>query len=179
MTGFRAGARLALVVSMTALAAPPALAQAEAPARASVLQNLLDCRAVSEDAARLACYDRAAGVIDQAEAKGDIVVVDREQARTVRRQAFGFALPSMSLFSRGEPTEEIDEITATLAQARQGGDGKWTVRLQDGAVWQQIDTNPLHRTPRPGMEVEIRQASMGSFLISIDGMRAFRARRVE
>ena len=30
------------------------------------------------------------------------MVVDRDQARQVRRQAFGFSLPSISLFEKGE-----------------------------------------------------------------------------
>ena len=36
---------------------------AEATARAAVLQRLLDCRKVEGGAARLACYDAAAGVL--------------------------------------------------------------------------------------------------------------------
>ena len=50
---------------------------------------------------RLACFDAAAARLDEAEKKGDIVVVDRRQAQEVRRQAFGFTLPSLTLFDRG------------------------------------------------------------------------------
>lgn len=161
-----------MFAATTATAAP-----AKAPSRAAVLQGLLDCRGKTDKAERLACYDAAASAMDQAEAKGDIVVVDREQARAVRKQAFGFTLPSLTLFERGEKPEEIDHVTAAIASARTTADGKWVLRLEDGAVWRQIDGDPLHRDPKAGMKVEIRSASMGSYLLSVDGQRAFRAHR--
>jgi hypothetical protein len=162
----------ALALSCAAHAAP-----ATAPSRAAVLQGLLDCRGRTDPAERLACYDAAASKMDQAEAKGDIVVVDREQARTVRKQAFGFTLPSLSLFDRGEKPEQIDHVSGVVESARMNAHGLWTIRLQDGAVWNQIDGNPPNRDPRPGMKVEIKSAVMGSYLMSVDGQGSFRAHR--
>lgn len=171
--------RIPLALAALAVAGAPASAQPRPPERAAIVQSLVDCRKMADDAARLACYDQAAAVLDQAEAKGDVVIVDREQARQVRRQAFGFSMPSISLFERGESKEEIENVTATVKAARQNGAGKWVVELEDGAVWVQVDANELHKTPKSGMPVKIRQAAMGSFLMSIDGQRSFRARRVE
>ena len=169
-----AAAGLALMfVATAAQAAPPA----KPSNRAAVLQGLLDCRGKTDNTERLACYDAAASAMDQAEAKGDIVVVDREQARAVRKQAFGFVLPSLTIFERGEKPEQIDHVTATIAVARAGADGKWVLRLEDGAVWRQIDGEPPHRDPKAGMSVEIKSASMGSYLLSVDGQRSFRAHR--
>ncbi len=180
MTGFWPGARLSLVIaSAGALMPAGALAQTpEIPGRAAVLQSLLDCRSLSDDAARLACYDRAAGAMDQAEAKGDIVVVDREQARSVRRQTFGFSLPSMALFERGVAPDEVDRITGVAKAAYQAG-GKWVIELEDGAVWQQTDTEVVSRRPRTGSRVEIRAASLNSYFMNLDGQRAVRAKRVQ
>ena len=145
--------------------------------RAAVLQGLLDCRAKTDSAQRLACYDAAAALMDQAEAKGDIVVVDREQARAVRKQAFGFTLPSLSLFDRGEKPEQVDHYTGVIALARMNGSGRWIIRLEDGAVWSQTDGNPPNRDPKTGMKVEIKAAMMGSYMMSVDGQGAFRAHR--
>lgn len=169
-----AAAGFALMLAATAAQAAPSV---KPPNRAAVLQGLLDCRGKTDGAERLACYDAAASAMDQAEAKGDIVVVDREQARAVRKQAFGFTLPSLSLFERGEKPEEIDHVTATIAVARTSPDGKWVLRLEDGAVWRQIDGEPPHRDPKAGMKVEIKSASMGSYLLSVDGQRSYRAHR--
>lgn len=156
-----------------------ATAQPKPEARSPMLQKLVDCRKVTDEAARLACYDAATVALDQAEAKGDVVVVDREQARKVRRQAFGFSMPSITLFERGETQEELENVAGVVALARINGAGKWVIKLEDGGVWTQVDANELFKTPKPGMPVKIRQAAMGSFLMSIDNQRAFRARRTE
>jgi hypothetical protein len=167
---------LLIVIAGSAMAAraPVSLARSD---RASVLKDLLDCRSQSDPTLRLACYDKAATVMDQAEAKGDIVVVDREQAREVRKQAFGFTLPSMSLFSRGEKPEEVERINAKIAEAGRNRAGKWVITLEDGAVWAQTDTESPTRSPKIGMPVEIKTAAMGSYFLSVDGQRSFRARR--
>jgi len=164
---------IALALGFQAHAAPPAAK----PNRAAVLQGLLDCRTKADPGERLACYDGAAAQMDQAEAKGDIVVVDREQARAVRKQAFGFTLPSLSLFERGEKPEQLNHVTGVVETARQNGNGMWTIGLEDGAVWSQIDGNPPNRDPKPGMKVEIKSAMMGSYMMSVDGQGAFRAHR--
>ncbi|MGA0607863.1 hypothetical protein ACO2Q0_17880 [Phenylobacterium sp. VNQ135] len=172
--------RAALLVAAAAtLAAAPALAQPKMEGRAALVQRLSDCRKLTDDSARLACFDQATAALEQAEAKGDIVVVDREQARTVRRQAFGFSLPSLSMFERGEEKEEVDNVTGKIASARQDGTGKWVLRLEDGAVWQQVDVTELSLYPKAGQSVTVRKATLGSFLASVEGRRAFRVRRVE
>lgn len=169
----------AICLALACLAASGAAAQPKADSRAETVRKLMDCRKVADDAGRLACFDQAAAALDQAEAKGDVVIVDREQARQVRRQAFGFALPSISMFEKGETREVLDNVTGVVDSARQNGAGKWVVKLKDGAVWTQVDANELHRTPKAGMSVTIRQASLGSFMMSVDGGGAFRVRRVE
>ena len=174
--------RVLVAFSAGAFAASAPAAGAAEPrteGRAALVQQLTDCRKLSEDAARLACYDTATAALEQAEAKGDIVVVDREQARTVRRQAFGFSLPSMAMFERGEEKEQIDNVSGKIASARQDAAGKWVLRLEDGAVWQQVDAQELSLYPKPGQSVTIRKATLGSFLASVEGRRAFRVRRVE
>jgi hypothetical protein len=178
--------RIAIALSLIAAAAAPlmvapgALAQSKPVSRAKIVQDLADCRKLTDNAARLACYDAAAASLETAEAKGDIVVVDREQARTVRRQAFGFALPSISMFEKGETREDLENVTGSVAAARQNGAGKWVIELADGAgTWLQVDNNELHRDPKAGAPVKIRKAAVGSFLMSIGNGGGFRVRRVE
>jgi hypothetical protein len=167
----------AALAAAAVAAAPPEPKKPEE--RAQELQKLLDCRKLADSTARLACFDAAAAAFDQAEAKGDIVVVNREQARKVRRQAFGFALPSMSLFERGEKPEEINTVQGTVAAVRQNGAGKWVIRLEDGATWVQVDTNDITPDPKPGETVEIRRASLGSYMLVLPHHRSFRAHREE
>ena len=167
------------LLSAGSLAAAPPPAGLSASTRAKVLQSLSDCRGLTDNAARLACYDAATAGLEQAEAKGDIVVVDREQARDVRRQAFGFTLPSLAMFEKGEKQEDIDTTTGTVASARQNGARRWVVKLEDGAVWTQVDSTEMFSDPKAGDPVRIKKASLGSYLMVIGKNGAVRAHRDE
>lgn len=180
MTYFSTRTKLAaLGLVALGLAATPVAAQPQPEGRAAQFQSLLDCKAKVDGAERLACYDAAVGALAGAEQKGDIVVVDREQAKAVRRQAFGFNLPSLAMFERTEKPEEINRMTGQVADAYRGGDGKWVFELEGGAVWAQTDSETLGRQPRKGSKVEVRKAAMGSYFLNSDGQRAVRARRVK
>lgn len=159
--------------------ADQASAQAAKNARAQVFQGLMDCKAKADPTERLACYDAAVGAMDVAEKKGDIVVVDREQAKAVRSQAFGFTLPSLAMFEKGQTPEELDRVAMKVDRAYRGGDGKWVFELEGGAVWAQSDTETLFREPKAGSKVEIRKATMGGYFMNVDGQRAVRARRIK
>jgi hypothetical protein len=148
-----------------------------APTRAPAMQAVLDCRPITDPGQRLACYDKAVAAVSQAENSGDLVTIDREQRRTVRRQAFGLILPSLAMFDRGEKPEEADHIAVTLARATLGPTGKWTFTLDDGAVWRQIDDGDLEPPPRPGDKAVIRRAALGSFMIKIGGKPSVRVHR--
>jgi hypothetical protein len=154
-----------------------AAAQDRPPERAGALKAVVDCRAIQEPTARLACYDAATAALDAAEAKGDVVVVDRAQVREARRAAFGFNFQMPSFMTRGEQVEELDRIEGTIGSARQDPYGKWTIKLADGAVWKQIDTEKLRKKPEPGTKVEIRTASLGSYFLKVEGLGSIRAKR--
>lgn len=161
---------LCLLLAGTASAAPP-------PSRAPVVQSVLDCRKVEDGPARLACYDKAVDGMAQAEAKGDLVTIDREQRRAVRRQVFGLNVPSFTLFDRGEKPDEVNRLNAKVAEAFRNHDGKWVIKLEDGARWRQIDDNDLFRTPHEGSTADIMRGAIGSFFMKLDGQQAIRVHR--
>ena len=147
------------------------------PATAATVSAVLACRSLTDDTARLACFDKATRDMSEAEEKGDLLTLDRQQRQTVRRQAFGLPLPAMTVFDRGEKPGESDRITATVASASQTPYGKWIIRLDDGAVWRQIDDNSLQSDPHKGSTVVIKKGILGSFFIDVDGRAGFRAHR--
>ncbi|MFN4288826.1 MAG: hypothetical protein ACK4E3_10070 [Brevundimonas sp.] len=159
------------------LLATAAVAQENSGERAELLLQLLQCRDVSEAAARLECYDRVSASIDAAERSGDIVVVDRAQVSAARRQLFGFEVPNFTLLDRGSASERIEAVTATLTRASQGGDGRWVFVLDDGSTWRQADSDPVRLSARSGLEVRVRRASLGSYLLTAGSSRAIRVRR--
>ena len=163
-----------------ASAAPVAAATPRPEARrAAVLDALASCRKETGDAQRLACFDKAAGALDEAEAKGQVVVVDREQVRAVKRQAFGFNLPGLSLFgARGQREEAVDRVTYTLDHAGHMANGMWLLATTEGPVWVQTDSgDELHPDPHRGSTLAVRGGAMASYFCNVDGQRAIRCNR--
>tara|TARA_R110002051_G_scaffold126114_1_gene199719 strand:+ start:74 stop:631 length:558 start_codon:yes stop_codon:yes gene_type:complete len=163
-----------------ATAAPPAQTTGSEPAmqRADLLARLVACRSMADTTARLSCYDVAAAALDAAERQGDVVVVDRNQISTARRENFGFSLPSLpNLFERGGQPESVTSIDSTLVSARENWEGRWTFTLADGSVWQQIDTAYVSFRNRGNPQVTVRSAALGSFLLVVGDSRAVRVRR--
>ena len=154
---------------LAAAAAPPALAPA--------VQAVVDCRALAEGAQRLACFDKAVAAMTAAETSGDLVTIDREQRRAVRRQAFGLALPTLNLFDRGEKPEEVNRLAVTVSSAARNKLGVWFIKLDDGALWRQTDSNDLLKEPKPGSKAVITRGALGSFFMSIDGQPVIRVHR--
>lgn len=168
---------------MLAVLAGPAVAQAQPQPQpqggAAIVQQLAACANGADDAVQLACYRQAARAVIEAQAAGEIVVVDRADARTMRRQAFGLALPSLSLFERGQSEAELNTLVGQVRAARQELSGRWTVELADGGTWTQVDAVPLRRSPKAGMPVTITRAALGSYKMSVGDQVAVRAKRIE
>ena len=154
-----------------------AAAPKPAPTNAPVVQAVVDCRKIEDGAQRLACYDAAVSALTSAQQSGDLVTLDRKQRQAVRKQAFGFTLPTLAMFDTGE--KQVDEIDDTVASAHQIAEGRWVFQLQDGAVWRQIDDEFLSRAPHPGSAVTIRRAMMGSYMLSVDRQPGVRVHRDE
>jgi hypothetical protein len=152
--------------------------------RSAVLQGIVDCRAMTDADARLKCYDAAAARLDAAEASGQVVVVDREQLRQARKEAFGLTLPSLDALARGSGKlakaamgEDADRITASVKQVSRRDDGRWVIVLETGAVWRQVDDESVEHPPHPQSTAEIRKAALGSYFMKLDGQRSIRVMR--
>lgn len=149
------------------------------PARSSALTRLVDCRALTDAAQRLACFDREVAALDAAEARKDVVIVDREQLRKTRRSLFGLTLPNLSVFGDDSPDQEgFTNIDAKIRTATQNPLGKWIFELDDGARWIQTDSRELNIEPRSGHDIKIRRAAFGSYLANVNKQVAIRVKRV-
>lgn len=171
--------RIALAI---AIAAASGGAQAQddevTPPAPQVFQALVACRAIADDAQRLACYDQQVAAVAAAEQSRDIVVYDRTDVREAQRGLFGLRLPRIRLF--GSDDEQVDRIESTLTAVSGGQSSRpWVLRLADGSLWRQIDSEQLSRDPRAGHPIVIERAALGSFRAEIDGMRPIRVTRVE
>jgi hypothetical protein len=146
-----------------------------------LFQALVRCRAVTEDAARLRCFDAASAALAEATDRREVVVVSRAQVRESRRRLFGLALPRLPIFGGGddgrEDEEEISSIESTVASATQDSLGHWQVRLADGSYWVQVDNKPLALRPRPGQPIVVQRGALGSFMMRVNRQPGIRVRR--
>lgn len=169
--------RLALAAALLPAVAAAKPTPAVDAGRAAVVQAISDCRKVTDKEARLACFDLAASALDQAQSQGQVVVVDREQVKTVRRQSFGFSIPSMSIFTHGPKEDDINNVTVDLSGGHTGPDGKWRFVTVEDAVWRQIDSEQVYEPPHQGSKLAVRKAALGSFFCKLDGQSAIRCVR--
>jgi hypothetical protein len=160
-----------------ALAAPlTAQAKDKEPDRAPAFQAVLNCRAITDNAARRACYDAAAGKMSEAEKQGEIVVIDRAQASAAHREAFGLHVPSLSFVTRALKPDEVNKVDGVVDSFRADINGRYTFVLQDGQIWRQI-SGDLYHAPKHGSKVSIRHGSLDSFLMNVDGQPSIKVHR--
>lgn len=171
-----AATRLAIVTAAL-IASPSFAADKDKPtdlAPPPVFQAVLDCKAVTDPAARLACYDQAVAAMDAARAKQDLVVTDRATVRETKRGLFGLTLPKLKIFGGGD--DEVSEITSKVTAIRMANDGFPIFTIEDGARWKQTDGR--NTFPKVGSTIRIRTAALGSFMANIDGQTAVRVTRL-
>lgn len=167
------------LVLAAALIASPAVAadkdKAEPLAPPPVFQAVLDCKTVTDPAARLACYDQAVAAMDAARARQDLVVTDRATVRETKRGLFGLTLPKLKIFGGGDE-DEVNEITSKITAIRMAKDGFPIFTIEDGARWKQTDGR--NTFPKVGSTIRIRTAALGSYMANIDGQTAVRVMRL-
>ncbi|PIB92169.1 hypothetical protein [Caulobacter sp. FWC2] len=168
-----------LLAAAIALIAAPNLVEAAEPAEPAVIAALKACRALTADAERLACYDKAAQSVTKAQETGEVIIIDKQTARAARRQAFGLELPTLSILDKGADKAETEKLQSVVKSARVDAEQRLVVTLEDGAVWRQIDDTMLGKPPKAGDTIEVRKAAMGSYMMKIGSQPAIRVRRIE
>ncbi|HMO75181.1 MAG TPA: hypothetical protein PKD99_10570 [Sphingopyxis sp.] len=162
-----------IAVLACVLSVPAGAKDKDLQLRPAQIDELFACRTITDPTERLACFDREVGELAAADQAREIVFTDRETAQKARRGLFGFSFPKLGGIFGGDE-DEVKNIETVIAAVRADRSGKFTITMEDGAVWAQIDTTRLPRDPKPGDKVEIRTASMGSYFASVNGQRSMR-----
>lgn len=184
--------------ALTVLAlALPALANGEEARSVDGLDGLYGCTSIAAEAERLACLDAAVSALRQAQERGEIAIITKQEVEADAEEKFGLrGVPSVveekeqalkaadtpasvattDLLEAEAPSERIFAVASFDETLR----GKLRVRLENGAVWEQTDSRKLRLSKRsPPETVEIREASLGSFMMVIGNYPAIRVKRVE
>jgi hypothetical protein len=141
------------------------------------VQQLIACRGIADAAQRLACFDKQTDALNQAIARKEVVVIDKQRATAAKRGLFGFSIPDFGgLFGGGD--DELKEISSTVTKARQDPYGAWTVTLADGSTWAQQDDAPLGLGPEKGDKVVVHRGSFGAFFLRVNGQPGIRVKRI-
>jgi hypothetical protein len=124
------------------------------------------CRALADDAARLACYDAIATPAAAAAAAPGAAPAT----------AGG---PSAARFGLPEEPSPVDRIESRIAGRFEGWGPRDRIRLANGQVWQVADdSRGAYWLDSP--RVVVRRGALGGFLLEIEGVRALvRVRRLE
>jgi hypothetical protein len=139
------------------------------------VQSLLDCRSIADSTQRLACYDKAAGVVAEAINKKDLVLIDKERATVAKRSLFGFSVPDFAGLLGGG---DLKEIEGTVSGFTNNADGGLTIKLADGSVWTQTDDTPVALPPRRGDKVVVKRGTLGSYFLRLGSQPGFKVRRI-
>ena len=175
--------KLAVPTMLLALRPAPAIAAMPAAAPpAKAVTDLQSCRALTDPAARLACYDRAVDALASATARGDVVVVERTEVRKARKGLFGFTLPRIGFLTgradNAEDAADEKELNTTVTASRQIGNGKWRFTVEGGALWETVEASMGFRDPLVGRKVTIEKGMMGAYFVTVEKGRRVQAKRV-
>lgn len=152
-----------LAISFSALISLPAYAQDQS----SPLSPLFQCRALTDDAARLACLDAAVDQLYASENSGEIIAVERADIEAAEEATYGLNIPQFRLprlpsvglpsFTGGESSDLADAAdttgvettssqpdTATVARRVERNDDGEITRITGLAV-QDIDRDAYDR----------------------------------
>ncbi len=141
-----------------------------------IFTDVIQCRTITDNAERLACFDRSVGTLATAQANKEVYVADKEAMREARRGLFGLNLPNMRIFADDDMEKDVSSIESTIAAFNESQKG-YVFTLKDGARWRQTDGAYMDR-PKVGAPIRIKRAALGSFFGSISGRPGFRIERV-
>jgi hypothetical protein len=136
-----------------------------------------DCRAITDFDLRGKCWD----ALDQQK---------QEDTQVEKKKNFGFGAglraPSISsLLPKKEDrvreerakTEDVRDLTLTVASIDQTPIGRILVTSTDGAVWEQTDSDEVRSTPAPGDTVQVTKGMMGGYMCQVSRWQSVRCQR--
>jgi hypothetical protein len=169
--------KLTYAVLIAGLCATTAHAAESTVNRPKVYSDIVACRALTDAAARLACFDAATKSLEEATESRQIVMLDQGEVRKTKRSLFGFSLPQIPFFgeSEEEQAEGFAEIEGELANVQALQYGKYQFTVQDAGTWQ--TTQGISKILKNGTKFRLKRGALGSYMLVL-GNTGIRVKRV-
>lgn len=151
---------------------PLCLTAAQAVPPPTPLGQVLACRQIAGDAARLTCFDRASAAL--ASASVDVPSPPPEAARPTQamKEALDpkrtFGLPRGTIVrheaaAAGIEVKDASSITARIVSMGQSPAGQAIFALENGQVWEQLTADGTDLYAKPGDTVRISRGWLDSY----------------
>lgn len=132
-------------------------------------RSLKQCRGINDAMERLACYDRFTDSIGR-----DIALKSARPYDPIK----DFGASSEMLDQADVEKLGPEFIESKVVSASETGYGKWTLTLETGAVWTQVDTVNLVSTPKANAMAKIKRVGLGGYVATVGKGKAFKVKRV-
>lgn len=148
---------------------------------ASPLKPLYECAKITDNNTRLECYDKNVKQISQSEEKKEIIALDAPKMKALKKDAFGFSIPSLpKLFSIKNELDNKIENQNLIVSSIGIHQGKTAIFTDNNQIWLVIDKDEILPPGNAPWEVNIESASLGSYLMNFKGLKkGYRVKRVE
>ena len=172
MRSLKFAALLAIVVVSSAA---PARKTSSADAQ---LQNMLRCNAITDQTARVVCYDDAARQA-LAPARSAKAAAPAAAPAKVAEQAFGLeSVPEARRREVSEAPAVVRLISAQVVARDDDGLGYYKFTLDNGMRWQMTECSPLE-LPAAGDTATIRRGMIGGYMLDVGRHAAVRVTRLQ
>ncbi len=132
------------------------------PATLQATADWQNCRGITNDSERLACYDNYALTLDKQTAPP-----------SVEQQTAAFGLPKQS------PAENLQDISSQISRIEKTTHGARIFYLQNEQVWRQVGSSSQPRL-NTGDSIMIERGALGSFIMKKQGSnRSLRIKRIK
>jgi hypothetical protein len=161
--------RLLLLLMAVPLTMPVAVVASASPPDTPLTQ-LLACRHIAPDAARLTCFDRTSAAL--APARVFSPAPSSRPAAPAMKNALDpkltFGLSSATIVKReasaaGVGVKDLSHITARVLRMQLAADGSAVFELDNGQVWKQLSPDGSDVYTKAGDKVEISRGWLGSY----------------
>ena len=139
------------------------------------------CGEVADLAQRLACFDQALRETETDRQRR--AAEERAAQERAKREQFGLTEREREEQQAAREPERpapvrVERVDTQVAKATVDGLGRWTIEMQDGAIWRQTETIPTFQPPRRGDTVNVRKGMLGAYLLQVGSQPFTRVIRV-